>query len=151
MVTIEHTKDASILHSIANKSYPRKMSLTAMQGILDKPGVICLTGEYGAMVFRPLRASEYGMTLLLAPKAAGKWGKAFVAGCFDWMFTNSEARKLIGLSMGREAEAIRMIYTPKGGETERLTQNDHPYATIRWTFEKAAWLSRKEKDANPAA
>lgn len=151
MVTLARTHDPDAVLVIANKSYSRKIELRHIDDAVRSDLNFCLISEFGCMLFHPGRDNsqpgDYGMTLMLTPGGAGQWGRDFVVAAFDWMFTNTPALRLVGLSLGREAQAIRINYTPKGGRVERVKPGEHPQATIRWTFEKDAWLNRSKSDA----
>jgi hypothetical protein len=147
MVTVRRTRDAGAVHALVGKSYPRTMGRGSIDRVLARDSVDCVASDHGGLLFMPGDApGEYKMTLFIAPAGRGKWGREFVEAAISWMFENTAAERLIGLSLGLAAEAIRLTYQPAWGRMERIA--DQPQATIRWTFDKSAWKAKR--NAAPA-
>lgn len=139
MMNIERTTDIERIHELLNKSYRRRVPKTSSTRAATDPNIIVLAGKFGGMMFQPDPdiAGDYKVTLFITPDGRGAWGKAFIVAAITWMFDNTKAQRIIGLSAPATTNKLRLAYQPKNGVFEKVNGNDKLGG--RWIYRREDW------------
>lgn len=138
---IKRSIDVLAIKSLMNRAFDKQIIGTGrIRQILGRPGCIFLIDDHGGMLFECDKSSDfekYCMTLFITPDGRGSWGKTMIMEAFSWMFSNTDAKCLIGLAKSDTVDLIRGVYPPPGGVFEKIQDNDGFMG--QWTYNREDW------------
>lgn len=135
---ITRTFDIETINQIVYEAFGEKRDMAKW---LSCPDNYALLGEHGAMLFGMSKPRSYSVTSAVKPVGAGKWAVDFGKATTEWMFANTDAKRLWATVA---PENKRALVTMKAALNAKVEQSG-PFRIASIT--RTRWSNQRDKMA----